>query len=71
MLQILLWCPLALLVLAGIAVAAFPRRWAGPTIYGGSLAVCLAGAGVALTFLLSAGPAQSAWLPLGLPRAGR
>jgi formate hydrogenlyase subunit 3/multisubunit Na+/H+ antiporter MnhD subunit len=70
MLQILLWCPLALLVLAGIAVAAFPRRWASPTIYGGSLAVCLAGAGAALDFLLSAAPAQSAWLPLGLPWMG-
>jgi formate hydrogenlyase subunit 3/multisubunit Na+/H+ antiporter MnhD subunit len=70
MLRVLLLCPLALLLAAGLAAAAHRRRWAGPLVYGGALAACLVGGAAALRFLLCASPAEAAWLPLGLPWMG-
>ena len=70
MLQILLICPLVLLAFAGIAAAVARRRWATPLVYGGALATCLVACAVALMALLTAAPAQTAWLPLGLPWSG-
>jgi formate hydrogenlyase subunit 3/multisubunit Na+/H+ antiporter MnhD subunit len=70
MLQILLLCPAAELALGLLAVAIRRYRWATPAVYGGALAACLVGGAAALRFLLSASPAETAWLPLGLPWMG-
>jgi formate hydrogenlyase subunit 3/multisubunit Na+/H+ antiporter MnhD subunit len=70
MLQALLICAAALMALAAPAAALARFRWASPVVYGAALLVCGAACAAALDALLQSGPAQTRWLPLGLPWMG-
>jgi hydrogenase-4 component B len=66
----LLWCIAALLFIGVFAVATAGRRGASDIIYGGCLAACALGFGVALHALVTAAPPSATVLPLGLPWLG-